>query len=238
MNTRTITAQTARRLAVAAQRLNGTPGAMLDVIRQLGCLQLDPTSAVARSHQLVMWSRLGSYDMAEFERLMWDERHLFEYWAHAASIVLTENYPIHASQMRLRHAEGDSPWSQRLRKWLDENHDLRRHILDRLTERGPLTLSEMEAGDKVEMEWYSSGWTSNRTVARMVDHLWLAGQVMVHGRKGQARLWDLSERVLPDWTPRDEWSPLELTRRAVEIGLQALGVATTAHIRNHFVRGH
>ncbi len=64
------------------------------MVRDLGCLQLDPISAVARSHQLVVRSRVGSYDLAVLDQLLWTDRSLFEYWAHMASIVLTETIPF------------------------------------------------------------------------------------------------------------------------------------------------
>src|SRR5438034_2020656 len=102
---RAITPQTARRLAIARQRLAGPAPApdragIMEVTRDIGCLQLDPISVVARSHQLVLWSRLGPYDLAELDVLLWRERRLLEYWAHRASIVLTEDYPIHSWLMR------------------------------------------------------------------------------------------------------------------------------------------
>jgi hypothetical protein len=234
---RKITPQTARRMAISAQRLSGAPGDMMETIRALGCLQLDPTSAVARSHQLVLWSRLGVYSQAEFDRLMWVERRLFEYWAHAASIVLTENYPIHAAQMRSSHS-GDSAWVVRFGAWLHENESLRQHVLRELSERGPLQLSEIGGKDKVGMNWVSGGWTTERTAARMVDYLWARGDVLVHGRRGQNRLWHLAEHVLPAWTPREALDAPAVTRRAAQISLRALGVGTEAHIRSHFVRGH
>src|SRR5213593_1603889 len=95
---RTITASAARRLVIAKQRLSGPQPppdreGIMEVARDLGCLQLDPISVVARSHLLVLWSRLGTYDREELDALLWQERRLFEYWAHAASIVLTEDYP-------------------------------------------------------------------------------------------------------------------------------------------------
>src|SRR2546427_11100998 len=101
MTERTISVETARRLAVARQRLAGPrpgrPGAeaIMQVARDLGCLQLDPIAVVARSHLLVLAARLGPFDPAALDRLLWNDRALFEYWAHRASIVLTEDFPIH-----------------------------------------------------------------------------------------------------------------------------------------------
>jgi hypothetical protein len=232
----TFASTTARRLAISAQRLDCVQGDMLATIRQLGCLQLDPTSIVAKNHQIVLFSRLGGYDAAEFDRLMWSERHLFEYWAHAASIVLTENYAIHSGQMRAQHVY-TSGWAERVRKWADENRALRDHIMTELRERGPLSLSQIGGKDKIGMTWVSGGWTSERTGARMLDYLWIRGDVFVHSRKGQNRLWHLAEHVLPAWTPREEITYHESTRRAVQIALRALGVATAQQIKLHFVRG-
>src|SRR5690349_18788594 len=97
MTVRMITPTTARRLAISRQHLDKPrPGkdasSMLAVIRNLGCLQLDPISAIAPSHMLVLWSRLGNFKPATLDRLLWDDRALFEYWAHCAAIVPTDDY--------------------------------------------------------------------------------------------------------------------------------------------------
>jgi uncharacterized protein len=231
----TITPTTARRLAVAAQRLSGAHGEMYDTIRALGCLQLDPTNIVSRNHTLVLWSRLGAYDPAEFERLMWGERRLFEYWAHAASIVLTEDYPIHQAQMVVSYPE-NSAWGQRMRGWVLENAALRDHVLSELATRGPLQLREIQGNDLVKSQWISGGWSTERNIARMMDYLWVKGEVLIYGRSGQNRLWHLAERVLPEWTPRETLTPREVTRRALPISLRALGIGTAKHIRSHYVR--
>lgn len=102
-----LTLTEARRLAIDKQRLAGprpdpTPQAALDVLRAIRCLQLDPIQVVARSPQLVLFSRLGPYDPALLSRLLFEERRLFEYWAHVASIVLTEDYPLFHWKMRRR----------------------------------------------------------------------------------------------------------------------------------------
>ncbi len=242
MNTITISATTARRLAVARQHLSGpTPVAdsntIMDVVRELGCLQLDPTSAVARSHLLVLWSRFGSYDTALLDQLLWDERKLFEYWAHAASIVLTEDYPIHQFRMKRYPPEKDTAWSQRVRQWIADNERLRRHILSRLRRNGPLLARELRSDGVDASNWISSGWTSERNVARMLDFLWAQGKIMVAGRIGGQKAWDLSERCLPEWTPRDKLSARDVTWRATLRSLRALGVATRKQIADHFTRG-
>ncbi|MEZ4517351.1 MAG: crosslink repair DNA glycosylase YcaQ family protein [Chloroflexota bacterium] len=97
----TLSPDEVRRLAVAAQWLEAPPSEpsradMLDTIRQITCVQLDPINAVARSPLLVLFSRLGNYDTADLEGLLWEDRDLFEYWAHAASIVMAEDFPLSA----------------------------------------------------------------------------------------------------------------------------------------------
>ncbi|MEW5718137.1 MAG: crosslink repair DNA glycosylase YcaQ family protein [Chloroflexota bacterium] len=239
MTLRTLSPLLARRLAITRQHLAGqyapaTPDDILNVVRDLGCLQLDPISVVARSHQLVLFSRLGAYDRAHLDALLWRERRLFEYWAHCASIVLTEDYPIHRAFMR-NYAADDSAWSRRVRKWLKENAALRRAILTRLRREGPLPARVFE-GEEARV-WVSTGWTSGRNVSRMFDFLWLSGAVMVAGRDGLQKVWDLSKRCLPEWTPREKLSEREIVRRAAQRSLRALGVATPRQIQQHFIRG-
>jgi uncharacterized protein YcaQ len=259
---RTITPATARRLAIARQRLAGPvprddaavtrPRAgrlppdqpatrrveasdILGVVRDLGCLQLDPIGVVERSHLLVLWSRLGNYDRAELDKLLWQERRLFEYWAHAASIVLTEDYPIHHLWMR-GYPNGDSKWSQRVREWMNQNGPLRRAILGELRRKGPLPSRHFEEMGIPSAEWVSTGWTGGRNIGRMLDFLWMQGKIMVAGRAGLQKLWDLAERCLPEWTPREKLSRREMVNRAAQKSLRALGVATPRQIEQHYTR--
>ncbi len=241
MSLRTLTSTQARRLAITRQRLAGeraTPDArgIMDVMRDLGCLQIDPISAVARSPLLVLWSRLGAYDPAHLDALLWRERKLFEYWAHCASIVLTEDYPIYHALMR-NYATDDSPWDRRVRQWIADNDALRRTILTRIRRDGPLPARELAEDGIAPRAWVSTGWTSGRNVSRMLDFLWMQGKIMVAGRAGLQKTWDLTERVLPAWTPREKWGERAIARRAVEQSLRALGVATTRQISQHFTRG-
>jgi uncharacterized protein YcaQ len=206
----------------------------MEVVRTLGCLQLDPTNVVARSHLLVLWSRIGGFEPSDLEALRWEERRLFEYWAHRASIVLTEDYPIHHLMMR-RYPTDRSTHGRRTRQWLKDNPALRRHVLRRLRRSGPLRLRDFE--DRTVVGWQSGGWTSGRNVERMLDVLWTQGKVMVAGRSGVDRLWDLADRWFPEWTPRHSLPEREVVRRAAVRSLRALGVATARDIGNHFTYG-
>jgi uncharacterized protein YcaQ len=70
----------------------------------------------------------------------------------------------------------------------------------------------------------------------MLGFLWGSGAIMVAGREGIQKLWDLTERVLSPDAPRERLSDLEVTRRAVERSLHGLGVGTPQQIKNHFTR--
>jgi uncharacterized protein YcaQ len=237
--THVISRTVARRLAIMAQGLAGprpradTAGIM-DMVSRLGCLQLDPINIVARSHLLVLWSRLGPFDPGLLDILLWQERRLFEYWAHAASIVLTQDYPIH--QMRMRsYGKGSDSWSQQVSAWMQQNETLRVSILSALQQRGPLRSRDFE--DPVQVAWRSSGWTDGRMVGRMLDFLWAQGRVLVSKRVGAQKWWDLAERCLPPmWISQEPRAPYEVVCAAAQKALRSLGVATPRDITEHFTR--
>ena len=236
---RTIDPVLARRLFVSRQHLAGRPpgdgpDGILQVATDLACLQLDPISVVDRSHRLVLWSRLGRYDPTHLETVLWRERRLFEYWAHAAAIVCTQDYPIHSLLMR-RYPSDRNAYNRRLRIWLAENQALRRSILRRIRAEGPLPSRALE--DRAQLGWRSSGWTTGRNVERMLDVLWTQGRIMVAGREGLQRLWDLAERWLPPWAPTRRPPEREVVRLAAQRCLRALGVATARDIDRHFTAG-
>src|SRR6185503_18262819 len=106
-------------------------------VRALRCLQLDPTAVVARNHLLVLFSRHGAFDERTFTQLAYEDRGLFEYWAHEASYVLAEDLPIHRDRMH-------PPRYRRHRAWWEGEPEFRAHILARLQEDGPLRAREID----------------------------------------------------------------------------------------------
>jgi uncharacterized protein len=212
----------ARRLAVRGQLLSSPrPRSIEAVVEGLGKVQMDPTRAVARTEHLVLFSRLGPrFRIAGLERLLWRERSLFEYWVE---IVPMADLPVHRPTMR-RYPLGPNGHlqsRQKIKAWLDANVGFRRYVLRELRDRGPLRARDLE--DRVAEGWRSAGWTDGgRSVATMLDLLWFKGDVMIVGRDGQQRLWDLAERSLPGEEPR--LSQREVARRLVEGQLRARGV--------------
>ena len=239
----TISPQTARRLAISAQGLNQNrenpdKAAMLAAIRQLGCIQIDPINVVARNPLLILWSRLGNYNLADFEALLWQDRALFEYWAHAASIVLVEDFPIHQTQM-LNFSRGNGKWAQRVRGWMETNEPFRQYILDELQARGPLFTQDFE--DRSVSTWESGGWTSNRNLPMMLGFMWEQGDITVTRREGKGfalkKQWGLLEQHMPQWANHEPLLRSEVVTVAAQKSLKALGVGTQKHIYNHFIRG-
>lgn len=234
-----ITPTEARRTAVAAQCLNGpypenSKENLLNVLQQIRCLQLDPIRAVERTQYLVLWSRLGYYDREHLHQLIYEDRHLFEYWAHAASIVLTEDYPVHEYMMR-RYGRSGSSWSKRLSKWVNENEEFKNYILSEIDQRGPLLTKDFD--DQSKVPWESGGWTTGRSVAYMINYLWTTGELMVSKREGLKRWWDHSHRVLSRDELESGWTAEQVTRYAAQKSLKALGIGRARDIGRHFVEG-
>jgi len=141
---------TARRLVVVKQHLAGRPPArvtgesIVDLVRDLGYVQWDPISVVAPSHLLSLRSRLGNFDPAILERLLWKEKKVFEHWTPIASLVLTEDYPLYYSLMRRYPGSLSRSWGvqgSRAAKFLKDNAELKRRMLKELR-KGPRTLGE------------------------------------------------------------------------------------------------
>jgi uncharacterized protein YcaQ len=189
---RKVTSEEARRIAIRAQLLDGSATDVLETVRQLGFLQIDTVSTVATPQQLVLFSRLGPYDTAELDRLLWEERKLFEWNAYIYPI---EDLPF--VQARMRRRRNKYAWERRGNEFLKANSRARRYLLRELEQRGPLLSRELD--DHGTAPWGEThGWWGSRTVPLMLDVLHGRGAVAVVGRRDGQRLWDLAERWYPE----------------------------------------
>jgi uncharacterized protein YcaQ len=214
-----VSPEEARRIAIRSQLLDGSATTVLETVRQLGSLQLDPISTVAPPQHLVLWSRLGdAYRPSELDRLLWEERKLFEWGAFIRPI---ESLPLIRARMRRRRTK--YTWERRGTEFLQKNAAFKRYVLRELEQRGPLLSRELD--DDSIRTWKSHGWYGNRNVSVMLDILEGRGVVAIVGRRNGQRLWDLAERWYP---PETEKIPLrEAERRLAEQRFRALGVRLT-----------
>ena len=210
-----VTPQEARVIAVRAQLLDGSATDVLDTVRRLGFLQIDPISTVAPPQYLVLWSRLGRHDRAALDRLLWDEKKLFEWNAFIWPI---DDLPLIRGLMR-------EPWGHlRCQRWakqfMKDQTRLRRYVLRELERRGPMPSRELEHPAARADERYV-WWGTRAQLTWMLDLLHRRGRIAVAGRVGGQRLWDLAERCYP----HTETVPLREARRALEEKrFRALGV--------------
>ena len=194
-----------------SQLLDGSATTVLDTVRRLGRLQLDPISTVAPPQHLVLWSRLGSYDRGALDRLLWEERKLVEWRAFVYPI---EDLPLLRSRMVDRSALNGNAMA-----WLAENRAFRRHVLRELERRGPLLGREIEDHNGHAREDHD--WWGARKMGLMLEILAAKGEVAVVGRRGTQRVWDLAER----WYPETEKIPWREAEKLIEEKrFRALGV--------------
>lgn len=216
---------------MARQHLSGkrpkpvTTDHIHELVLAIGCLQLDPTAIVARNHLLVVFSRLGPFDPKLVDILLWDERRLYEYWAHQASIVPTEDRALHAAL--------PPPWAEprRTESWMTRRARLRQPVLKRLAANGSVRAADFEEHAKK----YESGWGKRSAIADTLALLWFEGRIVPAGRAAGGRRWALADAWFGGPLDAIPTQPVAL-RDATVRSLRALGIATHQQVRNHFVR--
>jgi uncharacterized protein YcaQ len=222
-----LSAADARRLALRAQGLLGTatrprtPGATL---RRVAGFQLDTISVVARSHELVCYSRLGPVGRPAVEAACWGvgqdgAPRAVEYWAHAACVLPIESWPWFAFRRRRYRARVDF---SRL-----ASETSLAEVRRRLGADGPLTATEL-GGAKQGGQWWD--WSPLKIA---VERLLAYGEVVCVSRRGWRRVYDLPERAIPvafQREPDDATCLRELIRAAAA----CLGVATVNELADYF----
>jgi hypothetical protein len=189
-------------------------------VRRLGCVQLDSISTVGRAHRLTLGSRIGTYPETAVSRLLKDGR-LFEYWAHEACLVPIEDYPLF--KRRMEHLRERHWWGRKH----DHDPEVKERVLEALRENGALPTRFFEGGGGGGM-W---NWKPEK---RILEDLFAAGEVVVSGRDGFQRLYDLPERVIPRaYLDAPTPSEGEFQRGYVLRAVQGRGALTEAGIAEH-----
>ncbi len=225
-----LTRDGARAMLLAAQGLERPPTRaatrddLLTAIRRMGVLQIDTINVIARSPYLVLFSRIGAFELRWLEELL-AERQIFEYWSHEASFLPIEDYGYSLAFMR--DSSGRS--ARYAQAWIAENRALVDTILERVRDSGPVRSSDFVRSDGQKGSWWN--WKVEKYALEM---LYTSGELMIAGRVNFQRIYDLRERVLPMW---DAASPptMAATRRAQALlAVRALGVAPARWVADYF----
>lgn len=195
---------------------------LLASIRQMHLLQIDTISVVARSHYLVLWSRLGDYPLNWLDELL-EEGQLFEYWSHAACMLPVEDYPLYRRLMlntSLAH------------KWIAEHPEEVNKLLAYIRANGPVRSADFERPNQEK----GAGWWDWKPEKKALETMFDAGVLAVAKRQGFQRFYDLHERVMPEWNDAQALSGPEAELVFARMAVQALGVAQAPWISNYFYR--
>ncbi len=174
-------------LDLAAKRPGGTPDDVLDEIRRLECVQIDPVAAVERNQHLALHARLRTYAPATLGALL-ERAQVFEGIANAACVIPIEDYPIFAGTRRRRLAG--------LARALADLDPIVRHVRTTLAERGPQPARSFESAHRVRGYW-NVGTATTKATSHALTLLLDAGEVIVVRRDGNTRWFDLPEHALP-----------------------------------------
>jgi hypothetical protein len=230
----------ARRIALAAQGF-GRPrpdrppsaGQIARLIERLGVLQLDSVNVFSRSHYLPVFSRLGPYDRSRLDRIAGHgtgklDRRLVEYWAHEASLIPIETWPL----LRWRMADVDREAWGPMRRILRDQPELVSDTLALVAEQGPIRARDTGAVRPPPRPGHMWNWHEGKVA---LETLFFTGQVAAARRVNFERLYDLVDRVLPaEILAAAPVSEADAQRQLVRIAGRALGVATEPDLGDYF----
>jgi len=234
--TLSLSKQDARRIAIRAQGLaagrsaENHAGAAVTIedvgrsIRAMGLLQIDSVNVCVRSHYMPLFSRLGNYEMQLLDRLVYEEKSVFETWAHVASFVPVEHHRLFRQRM-----SGNLP-GRRVAELVEKQPGFLNKALDQVRKHGAMTASDLDNAGKRRDPWW--GYTTGKIA---MEWHFAAGNLSVANRKNFTRYYDLTERVIPGEhlngaTPSVEESHREMMRIAVK----AHGVGTVSDLADYY----
>ena len=217
-----ISLKQARSYIVESQLLNRGPKSgrskrALQVIEHLGYVQIDTISVVARSHNHIFWSRVPNYQRNILEKLE-SEKRVFEYWAHAASYLPMKDFRF-TLVPKQKIKQGPGHWRPRDPKWIE-------YVYDRFKHEGPLMSKDFEKDPKLK---HDHAW-GGHPVTQAMRQLFMEGDLMISGRKGFQKIYDLTEKVIPNSVDTTVPSQKEYYKYLVIRDLKAQGILRAVEI--------
>ena len=196
----------ARRLFLHRHALADAPtgaasgAALADLIRRIGFVQVDSINTVERAHHMILFSRRQAYKPEALKPILDKDRAVWEHWTHDASILPIETFPY----WKHRFSRDADRLRDNWRRWFREGYEAQfDNILQRITDHGPLTSSDVGEGEaRGKGGWWD--WHPSKTA---LEWLWRTGQLAITRRDGFQKVYDLTERVIPPLVLQHEVSP-------------------------------
>ena len=202
---------------------------LVQIINQLGYIQIDTISVINRAHHHILWTRNGNYSEKHLHDLQAKDRLIFEYWTHAMSFIPMADYRYSIPKM-LNFKKPKSRW---LKYRFSQSKKYLVPVLERIKNEGPLSSSDFEndTGKKGGTWWE---WKPTKTA---LEYLFWQGDLMVSERKGFQKFYDLKERVLPQNIITTYPTKDELSKFFIKKALTALGIASEREIQKFMQPG-
>ncbi|MBT7787936.1 MAG: winged helix-turn-helix domain-containing protein [Calditrichaeota bacterium] len=198
---------------------------VLQLFEKLGYVQIDTISVITRAHHHTIWTRCPDYSEEILTELQSVDRTVFEYWGHAMSYLPMSDYRFYVPQMKRFH----DPYGKWEKERLAKYGHLMKPALDRIRAEGPLSSKDFE-GIPVSAR---KMWENPKPYKAALEMLFWQGEIMVSERRNFQRVFDLTERVLPDNIDLTVPTEQELGEFSVKRALQAFGIAREKEILNH-----
>lgn len=214
-----------RQLLSGNRRLPSGKQGVFDTINTLGYVQIDTISVVQRAHHHTIWSRNPGYHLSMLDELLTEDRLVFEYWGHAASYLPMADYRYYQPLMKA-HVHSPSGW---IKDWLSQNSPLLKIVHKRVTDEGPLSSKDFT----LPADSGNRGWWNWKKTKMALEILFWQGELMITRRHNFHRVYDLTERVLPDWVDTRMPDTEELAQFLIFRAINAHGIASESDIRNH-----
>ena len=229
----TVSAALARRIALAAQGFGVRPTTPVGIrqltalVNRLELLQIDSVNVFERSHYMPAFSRLGPYDKAQLDRLTTGrEARLTEYWAHEASLLPIDVWPL----FRWRMQENRDRSARTAESWSSANQPMLDWLLAELAGNGPMRASEIEHdANKRSGPWW--GWSDVKTA---LEVLFRWGDVVSAGRRRFERVYALPEQVFSPELLGRTISTADAHRELVRRSARAHGIGTVKDFADYF----
>ena len=238
---RTLSIEEARRAVLWAQGFGNrssnriTQRHLVTFLRRLGMLQIDSVNVLTRAHYFPLFSRLGAYPVKLLDEVSYSgkRRRFFEYWGHEASLLPLEVFPLLRWRME-RASRFVGTWG-RLAGFARERPDFIERVIEVVKQHGPAGAGEIEKHLAEERTRGSKGWWSWTDSKAALEFLFWCGRITTATRRNFERVYDLTERVIPDEILTAKTPSLEdAQRQLVRIAGRALGLATELDLRDYF----